>query len=169
MPCKCLVPGPAYPENKEWGPFVWMILHGLAERAGNVVFDLYKSDERRAWVAFKPAIGNMLPCTECRDHFKSWLTDHPITSINTMPYQDIKSFVRNWFWSLHENVNQRLGKPSFAFAQLTETYGKININYQFQLFELIEKRAIQQGGVQLQSWLAWVKQYRTLASVYGLA
>lgn len=168
MPCSCQVPGPAYPENKEWGPFVWNILHGLAERVGGVVYDLYKNDERRAWLVFIPAIGSMLPCEECRGHFKAWLADHPITSIQTMPYGDLKLFIRTWFWSLHENVNQRLGKPSFSFDQLTPTYGKMNINYQFKLVELIEKRAIQQGGVQLQSWLTWVKHYRTLSSVYGL-
>ncbi len=169
MPCSCQIPGPAYPENKEWGPFVWMILHGLAERAGQVVFDLYKNDERRAWIVFIPAIGNMLPCDQCRGHFKEWLTNNPIHSISTMPYPEIKPFLRNWFWALHENVNARLGKPSFPFHQLTATYGSVNINYQFKLVELIEKRAIQQGGVQLQSWLTWVKHYRTLSSVYGLA
>jgi hypothetical protein len=67
--------------------------------------------------------------------------------MNTIPYGDIKPFVRNWFWALHENVNQRLGKPSFPFDQLTPTYGKVNINYNFQLVEMIEKRAIQQGGL----------------------
>jgi hypothetical protein len=169
MPCSCQIPGPAYPENKEWGPFVWNVLHGLAERAGTVVFELYKADERRAWIAFLPAIGGMLPCSECRDHFKAWLLAHPITSIQTMPYSEIKPFVRNWLWSLHENVNTRLAKPSFPFESLTPTYGSVAINHNFKLVELIEKRAIQQGGVPLQSWLAWVKQYRTLASVYGLA
>lgn len=169
MPCSCQIPGPAYPENKEWGPFVWKILHGLAERVGQVVFDLYKNDERRAWISFIAATGTMLPCEECRGHFKAWLADHPTTSINTLPYSELKPFIRNWFWSLHENVNQRLEKPSFPFDQLTDTYGRININYEFKVFELIEKRAIQQGGVQLQSWLGWVKQFRTLTSVYGIS
>ena len=38
----------------------------------------------------------------------------------------------------------------------------------FKLFDLIEKRAIQQGGVHLVAWNNWIKQYRTIVSVYGL-
>ena len=56
-----------------------------------------------------------------------------------------------------------------AYTDLPGLYGSVNIGMQFKLFELIEKRAIQQTGVPLNNWLAWVKQYRTLMGVYGLS
>lgn len=169
MPCACQTPGPAYPENREWGPFAWSLLHGLAEKSGKVVFQLYEADERRAWIQLLQITGGMLPCSECRDHYKAWLQGHPVTSIQSMPYANLKEWIRTWLWQLHENVNSRLDKPNLGFTDLTATYGSINISMQFKLFELIEKRAISQQGVPLNSWLAWVKQYRTLISVYGLS
>jgi hypothetical protein len=168
MPCSCQIPGPAYPENKEWGPFVWTILHGLAERFGQVVTELYRNDEVRAWQSLLAATGDMLPCSDCRDHFKTWLAAHPVTPILKIPYSELKEWIRNWIWSLHEDVNARLGKPSFPYANLTATYKGMNIKYNFQLLELIEKRAIQQGGVGLVHWQLWVKHYRALTSVYGI-
>ena len=169
MPCSCQVPGPAYPENKEWGPFVWSILHALGEKSGKVVYSLYEADERRAWIQLLQLTGSMLPCSECRDHYKTWLQTHPVSSLLTMPYGSIRIWIRTWLWELHENVNMRLGKPSVEISALPDLYGPVHITMQFKLFELIEKRAIQQQGVPLNSWLSWVKHYRTLTSVYGLS
>lgn len=168
MPCSCLIPGPAYPENKEWGPFVWLLLHALAERFGQVITELYRNDEVRAWQSLLAATGDMLPCSDCRGHFKTWLSSHPVTPISKTPYSELKEWIRKWIWSLHEDVNKRLGKPSFPYENLTATYKGANIKYNFQLLELIEKRAIQQGGVGLVHWQNWVKQYRALTSVYGI-
>jgi hypothetical protein len=169
MPCACQTPGPAYPENKEWGPFVWSILHALAEKAGKVVFQLYESDERRAWIQLLKATSEMLPCSDCREHYKKWIDTHPVSSIQTMPYAEVKNWIRKWLWELHQDVNTRLDKPNVPLTDLPTLYGSVNIGMQFKLFEMIEKRAIQQQGVHLNAWLAWVKQYRTLISVYGLS
>jgi hypothetical protein len=169
MPCACQIPGPAYPENKEWGPFVWSILHALAEKSGKVVFQLYEADERRAWVQILQLTGAMLPCSDCREHYKSWLSGHTVTSIQSIPYSELKVWVRTWIWELHQNVNSRLGKTGVDINSLPSLYGSVNISMDFKLFEMIEKRAIQQQGVHLNAWLAWVKQYRTLMSVYGLS
>lgn len=169
MPCACQTPGPAYPENKEWGPFVWSILHAMAEKAGKVVFQLYEADERRAWIHIIQQTGEMLPCSECREHYKKWLQAHPVSSIQSMPYADVKNWIRKWLWELHQDVNTRLDKPNIPLSDLPVLYSPVNISMQFKLFEMIEKRAIQQQGVHLNAWLAWVKQYRTLISVYGLS
>jgi hypothetical protein len=32
--CSCKIPIETYPENAEWGPLFWKILHGLAEKSG---------------------------------------------------------------------------------------------------------------------------------------
>jgi hypothetical protein len=168
MPCGCQIPGPAYPENGEWGPFAWSILHGLAERTTRIVFALYENDERRAWIELLKATGNMLPCSECRDHYKAWLQAHPVSSIQTMPYSQLREWIRTWIWTLHEDVNTRLGKPSFPYTDVTAKYSSVGISWTFKTFELVEKKAIQQQGVNLKAWLDWVKPYRTLTSVYGI-
>lgn len=169
MPCGCRIPGPAYPENGEWGPFAWRILHSLAERVTRIVFPLYENDERRAWIELLKSTGNMLPCEECRSHYKEWLLAHPVTSIQTMPYSQLREWIRTWIWTLHEDVNTRLGKTGIPYSDLSSTYSSTNISWTFKTFELVEKRAIQQQGVNLKAWLDWVKYYRTLTSVYGIS
>jgi Erv1 / Alr family len=168
MPCACQIPGPAYPENKEWGPFLWTVLHALAERVGSTVASLYEADEKRAWIQLLQTTGSILPCDLCRDHYKSWLAANPVTSITNLAGPALKDFIKRWLWSLHGSVNSRLSKPSVAFEELTDLYSHANIQLQFKTFELIQKRAIQQGGVPLQTWMNWVKFYRTLTSVYGI-
>ncbi len=168
MPCGCRIPGPSYPENGEWGPYAWTILHALAEKTTRIVYPLYENDERRAWIELLKATGPMLPCEECRGHYQTWLEAHPVTSIKTMPYSQLREWIRTWLWTLHEDVNRRLEKASFAYADLTNKYGSGSISWTFKTFELVEKRAIEQQGVNLKAWLEWVKHYRTLTSVYGI-
>jgi hypothetical protein len=109
----------------------------------------------------------MLPCDNCRDHYKVWLDAHPVTEIQTMPYSSLREWIRRWLWELHNDVNLRLGKASLPYESLSATYSNFN-PMDFKLFDLIEKRAIQQGGVHLVAWNNWIKQYRTIVSVYGL-
>ena len=169
MPCSCQIPGPAYPENREWGPFVWSILHGMAERATRIITPLYEKDERRAWIGLLQATGPMLPCSDCREHYAQWIKEHPVTGILQLQNNQLRDWISRWVYDLHQNVNNRLGKTGILFEELTPRYGSVNITMDFKLFEMIEKRAIQQQGVNLKAWLEWVKQYRTLTSVYGLA
>lgn len=169
MSCACQVPGPAYPENKEWGPFVWSILHGLGERVGKVVSPLFETDERRAWIVFLQTTGGMLPCDQCRDHYKVWIQENPVSSIQTLPYGELKGFISTWLWNLHHSVNVRLGRTEEpSLADLPTLYAKVNFGQQYKLVELIEKRAIQQMGVSFNAWLIWAKHFRTLMGVYGL-
>lgn len=168
MPCSCQVPAPNYPENQEWGPFLWSILHVLAERVTRVMSPLYENDERRAWVFFLHGTGNMLPCSDCRTHYASYLSAHPVKEIMTLPKSELALWIRRWLYDLHQEVNTRLGKEGIPFEELSSHYKNINIASLFQLFEMIEKRAIASQGVNLISWLEWVKQYRTLCSIYGI-
>lgn len=167
MPCSCIVPGPKYPENQEWGPFVWRMLHSLAERVTKVVTPLYQKDERHAWVNILNTTGTMLPCSDCRDHYKQYLERFPVKDIMTLPYASLGEWIRRWIFNIHNSVNVRLDKPIFSYNDLATTYSNFDpMNY--KLFDLVEKRAIQQGGINILAWNTWTKHYRTLTSVYGI-
>ena len=58
MPCACQIPVPQYPDTADWGPILWRILHGLAERAGKASLP---ADEIREWQKFIKLTGEMLP------------------------------------------------------------------------------------------------------------
>ena len=84
-------------------------------------------------------------------------------------YSEWNGYIRAWFWTLHEHVNQSLGKPSFPFEDLTTTYKSgATLTYKFMQLEMLELRAIQMGGVSLLKWDAWKKQFRMLRSSYGI-
>jgi len=49
MGCKCQNKPVNVPDNVEWGPMFWMLLHGMAEKAGSAPLPGLQGDEKRAW------------------------------------------------------------------------------------------------------------------------
>lgn len=161
MPCNCIVDKPTYPQNEEWGPLIWLILHTLAEKAGRQESMITRGDEIRAWPLFVKTLAPVIPCPYCRDHFKEYLQAHPFEL--PMDYYEWKNSIPLYFYSLHESVNARLGKPSFPFGDLPSTYkDSSRIKPTLDRLEKILQRAISMGGVSLLDWKAWLKQLNML-------
>ena len=157
MPCSCIVDKPEYPQNDEWGPLLWSILHTLAEKAGRQTNNLTLGDEQRAWPLFVKTLAPVIPCPYCRDHFQEYLTKNPFDL--PMDYYEWKTYIPLYFYTLHESVNARLGKPSFPFADVSTKYKNPGtIKDTLAALEKIEQRAIKMGGVSLFYWKAWLKQ-----------
>ena len=169
MPCACKCPGLEYPENKEWGPFLWRTLHGLAERVGTSISALYEAEERRNWISVLSGIGTMLPCDECRDHYKEYLAAHSLKGIETVPKSELRTWIRTWLWSLHQDVNLRLGKTvEIALEDLPALYKGTNISVEFRYFDMIERKSITKYGVPILNYNTWLRHMRNLLTVYGL-
>jgi hypothetical protein len=161
MPCSCIVDKPEYPQNEEWGPLLWLILHTLAEKAGKQGNLITKGDEVRAWPLFVKTLGPIIPCPYCRDHFQEYLQAHPFEL--PMDYTMWKFYVPMYFYMLHEAVNKRLGKPSFPATDLSITYkDPARLRDTMSRLEKIQERAIKMGGVSLLAWKAWQKQFNML-------
>lgn len=167
MPCGCLLDKPEYPQNDQWGPQLWRVIHTLAERAGTVGNIYLQADERRAWPLFLKTLTDMIPCPFCRDHYKEFMAKNPF--VLPVPYSDVRTYVRTWFYKLHESVNKRLDKPSFPFDTLSTTYadGSVVKGLCHDLDKVI-KRAINMGGVSLFSWDKWLRETKTLRGLFGL-
>lgn len=166
MPCSCRPQEILYPDNVEWGPLFWIILHGLAQRAGTVATPYLQGDDIRGWAAFLKATAKALPCPQCREHYSAWMTIHTIQVPSVYP--EMGPWVRNWLWQLHEHVNRRLGKTSLPFESLAEKYRGANIGTAVAQLEKLEKKAIQLSGVSLLAWNEWLKQLKILRSLYGI-
>lgn len=161
MPCACIADNPLYPQNEEWGPIVWRILHTLAEKGGLQTDKLFQADEGRIWPLFVKSIGPMIPCPYCRDDFNQWLATHPF--VLPTNYSEWNIYIRQWFYDFHESVNRRLQKPSFPFDQLRPTYNNPKtIQVDLEKLEKIQLRAMKLGGVAILSWQAWQKHVRNL-------
>jgi hypothetical protein len=118
-------------------------------------------DEQRAWPLFFKALGPVIPCPYCRDHFLDYVKQNPFEL--PMDYYEWRTYIPLYFYTLHESVNQRLGKPSFPFADLATTYkDSSRLRSLLERLDRMQERAIKMGGVSLLAWRAWLKQLNML-------
>ncbi len=167
MPCACLLPPEIYPDSSEWGPPLWTVIHALAERSGSVPFPLFREDERRALIKFHEALGKMIPCPSCKDHYDSYLREHPVkTTLMTMPYEEIHTHERTWFWELHNWVNESHNKAIFPITGLA-AYKGVNIRQVMRQLDIPMKKAIRVRGGQMLAYTEFTKWVVMLCSLYG--
>lgn len=169
MGCGCEKDRAVDPEGIAWGPVLWKMLHGLAERIGRVVANQLLQDEKLTWINILSKLPEIIPCDECRQHYKAYLLTTPITAMKTLAGPDLALFVRTWLWNLHSNVDARLKKPTVAFTDLPGLYVGLNLDIQFNTLNRLEKKAVQDGQVKYNSWMLYTKYFRSLLSNYGLA
>jgi len=169
MGCGCEKDRAVDPEGIAWGPVLWKMLHGLAERIGRVVSSQLLQDEKLNWINILSKLPEIIPCDECRQHYKAYLAENPITAMKGLANTDLTTFVKTWLWNLHSSVDKRLGKPTVAFTDLPGLYGSLNLDIQFNTLNRLEKKAVQDGQVKYNSWMLYTKYFRSLLSNYGLA
>lgn len=161
MPCACLLPLPNYPTNEAWGPILWSILHSLAEKYNKVVSILYKKEEELYWTNLIKLTETILPCKDCRNHYKDYLSKKKINLKEP-------DFVRLFFYNLHNDINLRNNKPLFDYSNLNTSYKDKNINYLVKQFEKILDIVFQYNEVSLVSWKKWYSNYIKLQNIYGI-
>lgn len=164
MPCACKVPVPDYPSNAEWGPILWTILHGLAEKAQRASLP---PDEVREWQRFLKATGEMLPCDVCQAHYVRYSKENPITHFSEIPYSLLKNSIKTWLWQLHSDIRTEYGKEVLPFDQLGTVYGSVNLQDQLWRLEPIIKTTINIKGYGLMKWTNWVKTFKMLRATLG--
>jgi hypothetical protein len=163
MPCACKNPPLNVPDGTEWGPIFWNLLHILAERSGGVGMIGVRGDEKRAWNKVVSELPKTLPCEDCRKHLASYLVKNPFKIPDN--YAEMKKYIKLWFYNLHEDVNKRLNKPSFDFANL-ETYKFYNLRVILPTLDILMKRSIEASAVGILQWNNIYKQIIILKSMY---
>jgi hypothetical protein len=93
----------------EWGRHGWGFLHAVAFTAP-VNLTPQQSAE---YQGFFRAVGRVLPCTVCRDHYQSF---------GDVPVFRTRRDVAEYVGALHNDVNQRLGKPLVSLSCGTAKY-----------------------------------------------
>lgn len=96
-----------------WGPVVWNFLHVLASQ-----FKSTSDEDRQCWVNVIKSLPGVLPCKECREHFREYLAQNPVDiSIASDAYT-----LSQWLWRAHEHVNALTGKKSIVtFSMLVKS------------------------------------------------
>jgi hypothetical protein len=163
MPCACKKDIPDYPGTEEWGPLMWKLLHGLAEKVGT---SRDPAEEMREWKRFLMLTTDVIPCDVCKKHYKEVLADRPVTGILKMDGPTASTFIRTWLWTLHNEINVENGKPELPFTDLVTLYSDVNFRDMFWRLEPVMKLASVKSGVGFISWLKWSASGKMLASFY---
>ena len=121
----------------------------------------------RAWVLLLKTFVGILPCEECRAHAAGYIAEHPFEPPASYPAWNF--YIRTYFYTFHEAVNTRLGKPNFDFSSLTETY-KSTAELTPWLMDLnkLMMAAMKLNGMNIKSWQTWQNHFRMLKASMGL-
>lgn len=165
MPCACKNTPVNVPDNLEWGPAFWSLLHGMAERCGSAPLVGLRADETRAWKILLTTLHKTLPCEHCRDHLNIFLQNNPVSIPDN--YSEMPDYIRKWLYNLHENVNKRTGKASFPFTHVGKIHGRTNLRQKYDILNILLKRSILGSVLPLMSWNNWSNQAKTLLGIYG--
>lgn len=124
-PVKLLQPHPdlninwenALPKSKpsQFGPHYWYMLHTMALNYPNDPTDFIK----RKMKCFVEALPYLLPCKDCSEHAKEFLSNHT----NDLHFAlSSKESLFKFLWFFHNHVNERLGKPQISLEQAFNMY-----------------------------------------------
>ncbi len=156
------------PSNREWGPFLWTILHGLAERLGRQPNELMASDEAREMVLVLKGVELIMPCEKCRAHFHDYRMKHPIDGFSSKRGEHLRFTIREWLWRLHELVNERNGAAPFSIENLTPTYQNANVEDAWKNLQTYLKTSVTSGIVLSENLKSFRRHLGFLRSLLGI-
>lgn len=168
MPCSCMIPIPNFPTNCEWGPIIWRLLHGLADRYGSLVSPLFEKEQIMNWPILIIETQKVLPCKECREHYGKYLSLHNPNILKTFTPEKQKLWVQNFFFNLHNEINIQNNKPTLDFDQLHDLYKNENFFFDLKHFEKLLVIVFRYNEVTFIAWKNWLKHFKTIQSIYGI-
>lgn len=93
---------------KVWGASFWYILHlitfGYPDEPTYI--------EQRGYHDFFVNLQHVIPCYDCRKHYRKHLQESPIT-----PYLSSKANLIKWLVDVHNKVNTSLNKPHLTVEE----------------------------------------------------
>jgi hypothetical protein len=107
----------------KWGPATWLLFHTLAEK-------IPEEDQKRMiplvflWIKH---IAYNLPCPQCAEHAKEFLSKVPLRHIQTK--YDFKSMI----FTFHNAVNVRKRKRMFSFDNMN-MYENVSLDFAVRNF-----------------------------------
>ncbi|KAF8472793.1 ERV/ALR sulfhydryl oxidase domain-containing protein [Kalaharituber pfeilii] len=95
----------------ELGRASWKLFHTILARYPQKP----THDERDALKSYVYLFARLYPCGECGEHFRGLLAKYP-------PQTSSRDAASQWGCFVHNQVNERLGKPDFDCTTVTDTY-----------------------------------------------
>jgi|1048.fasta_scaffold71681_2 hypothetical protein len=96
---------------KTWGTPTWYLFHTMAEHVRPEFYDAQKSNI----VSYIKTICSLLPCPICRDHAVAYTRSLNDRMVPT------KEALKQYLFTFHNSVNERLKKPKFTNYDMYKT------------------------------------------------
>ena len=100
-----------------WGPHFWFILHLVSFNYP----DTPSNADKENYKLFYDSIGNILPCPNCRKHYKNYLSRYPI-----YPNLDNRMDLIQWVIQIHNFVNIKLNKRVLTTNEVLMIYASLD-------------------------------------------
>lgn len=142
----------------EWGPGAWQLLHGIAERVGNHSNHILIRDERNELKQALRHFWALLPCLKCQKHYKEWFQKYNPDSWIQGPFgDDLQDSMRNWVYSLHENVNTfRSIESGLTLEQIKNMYATVPLREKANGLKSFYQRGLDTRTLKADDWkIAW--------------
>ena len=95
-----------------WSPAAaWTFMHQVSY----TVPEQIPADIGASVGAFFGSLTNLLPCDDCKTHYAAWIQARPVP-------RDSRENLARWVVDLHNDVNARLGKPSWSYEKSAAFY-----------------------------------------------
>jgi hypothetical protein len=104
-------------DPKVWGPHFWFVLHIVSFNYP----DNPNTPDKDNYKRFYESIGDILPCVNCRKHYKNHISKFPIAI-----HLDSRIDLIKWVIELHNIVNKALNKPIYTVDQILNLYSNLD-------------------------------------------
>lgn len=101
-------------EPKNWGKFGWGFIHNVALGYPNNEISYMEKEQYRI---FFTVIGDVLPCEDCRKHYKEMIKDSPPVLVD-------RNSIFKWTVDIHNKVNKRLNKKIITLSEAYNIWTK---------------------------------------------
>ena len=110
---------------KEWGPYMWNLLH---------ILSIHPKSSTADYKEFFNSISLILPCHKCKQNYS--------THLKALPMPNDKTKFLEWLIKVHNRINISTNKSEQSVDEMIsfwkEKYKSVNSIHDIQLIELIE-------------------------------
>ena len=99
-----------------WGPHLWYVMHIISFEYPQQPSEY----DKRIYHDFYTSLKDVIPCQDCRKHYREFITRYPIS-----PHLDSRGSLIKWVIQVHNFVNKSLGKEELSVAQVLNIYSTL--------------------------------------------
>ena len=110
------------PNINVWGPSLWSILHGLAEKTGFKTNEKVEGEEKRLWRNLLMILRHSIPCPRCQKHYSDYVNQHPYHILFLLKGTEWGLALRTYLWTFHNAVRTTNSQSLDFPVERLETY-----------------------------------------------